>query len=387
MRSQFASAGAAAAILSAAVPLASAQLYSSCNPTENCMLKALVPVIKRDSQKADPADAIEPSLATCPPDVGLDQWEFTSDFTTGNNDSWIGADYTVINYGDNGAEFTINKDTDAPTMHTEFYTFFGYYEVEMKAAPGTGVVSSIVLESDDLDEVDWEFLGGNNTSVQSNYFGKGNTTSYDRGAYHEVDTPVDTWHKYAFRWTNASMEWIIDGTTVRTLEYADALGGKNYPQTPARLSLGVWSAGTKKQNYWTVQWAGGYTDFDEAPFTMYVRNVKIINYNPAKLYNWTDTTGSFESISLSNETVTVNSTATTDGGVNASDEDHSGVVNNGSTSTSSSSGGSTTASSASSSGTAFAQNGSSGASPLMNNAWIFSTTVSLVSFAIGFSLL
>lgn len=25
----------------------------------------------------------------------------------------------------------------------------------MKAAPGTGIVSSIVLESDDLDEIDW----------------------------------------------------------------------------------------------------------------------------------------------------------------------------------------------------------------------------------------
>lgn len=95
------------------------------------------------------------SAATCPPDVGLDQYEFSSDFTTGDNASWVGADYTVIGYGDDGAEFTINKDTDAPTMHTEFYTFFGYYEVEMKAAPGTGVVSSIVLESDDLDEVDW----------------------------------------------------------------------------------------------------------------------------------------------------------------------------------------------------------------------------------------
>lgn len=28
----------------------------------------------------------------------------------------------------------------------------------MQAAPGTGIVSSIVLESDDLDEVDW--VGG-----------------------------------------------------------------------------------------------------------------------------------------------------------------------------------------------------------------------------------
>ncbi|OMP87087.1 putative glycosidase crf1 [Diplodia seriata] len=351
MPSQSAYARATIALFAAAAPLASAQLTSDCNPTEN---------------------------TTCPPNVGLDQYRFSSDFTTGQNESWEGAAYSVINYGDDGVELTVNKDTDAPTMHTEFYTLFGYYEVEMKAAPGTGVVSSIVLESDDLDEVDWEFLGGNNTSVQSNYFGKGNTTSYDRGGFHEVETPVDTWHKYAFEWTNASMNWIIDGTVVRTLKYEDALGGKNYPQTPARLSLGIWSAGTKRQNHWTVEWAGGYTDFSEAPFTMYVRNVTIINYNPAMNYNWTDTTGSFESIDAINKTVSVNSSSVEDAAqASASAAAGLGETHNGSTSSTG----------AAASGTSFAQNGSSAATSLMDGAWMITSTISLVSFAIGFSLL
>ncbi|KAL0257009.1 hypothetical protein SLS55_007819 [Diplodia seriata] len=325
MPSQSAYARAAIALFAAAAPLASAQLTSDCNPTEN---------------------------TTCPPNVGLDQYRFSSDFTTGQNESWEGAAYSVINYGDDGVELTVNKDTDAPTMHTEFYTLFGYYEVEMKAAPGTGVVSSIVLESDDLDEVDWEFLGGNNTSVQSNYFGKGNTTSYDRGGFHEVETPVDTWHKYAFEWTNASMKWIIDGTVVRTLLYEDALGGKNYPQTPARLSL--------------------------APFTMYVRNVTIINYNPAMNYNWTDTTGSFESIDAINKTVSVNSSSVED----AAQASASAAAGLGETHS-----GSASSSGAAASGTSFAQNGSSAATSLMDGAWMITSTISLVSFAIGFSLL
>ncbi|OJD36233.1 glycosidase crf1 [Diplodia corticola] len=346
MHSQSAYARAAIALFAAAAPLASAQLTSDCNPIEN---------------------------STCPPNVGLDQYRFTSDFTTGQNESWEGAAYTVINYGDDGAELTINKDTDAPTMHTEFYTMFGYFEVEMKAAPGTGIVSSIVLESDDLDEVDWEILGGNNTSVQSNYFGKGNTTSYDRGGFHDVETPVDTFHKYAFEWTNASMSWLIDGTVVRTLKYEDALGGKNYPQTPARLSLGVWSAGTKNTAKGTVEWAGGYTDFDEAPFTMYVRNVTIVNYTPAMNYNWTDTTGSFESIEAINKTVAVNS---------------SSVEAAASASSSAAAAGSTSGSSAtSSSGASFAQSGNSAATSLIGQGWVATSTISLVSFAIGFSLL
>lgn len=214
-----------------------------------------------------------------------------------------------------------------------------------------------------------EVLGGNNTSVQSNYFGKGNTTAYDRGGFHDLETPTDTFHKYAFEWTNASMTWIIDGTPVRTLNYSDALGGKNFPQTPSRLSLGVWSAGTHKQAEGTVQWAGGYTDFDEAPFTMYVRNVKIINYNPGMNYNWTDTTGDFSSINVINETVAINSSSADP--LSASNSDSA----------------SSTSSASSSNGTPFSQNGASAASSLLDSAWIIASTVSFVGFAVGFSLL
>lgn len=41
-------------------------------------------------------------------------------------------------------------------MNTEFYIFFGTVSVVMKASPGPGICSSIVLLSDDLDEIDWE---------------------------------------------------------------------------------------------------------------------------------------------------------------------------------------------------------------------------------------
>lgn len=44
----------------------------------------------------------------------------------------------------------------------------------------TLLFGSIVLESDDLDEIDWEFIGGSNNQVQSNFYGKGNTTNYNR---------------------------------------------------------------------------------------------------------------------------------------------------------------------------------------------------------------
>jgi hypothetical protein len=78
----------------------------------------------------------------------------SSDFTAGASDDWKVTN-GVINYNGQGAGFTVAKHGDSPTIQTKEYFFFGTVEVKMQAAPGTGIVSSIVLESDDLDEIDW----------------------------------------------------------------------------------------------------------------------------------------------------------------------------------------------------------------------------------------
>jgi beta-glucanase (GH16 family) len=98
----------------------------------------------------------------------------------------------------------------------------------MKSAPGQGIVSSIVLQSDDLDEVDWEFLGGVDNKVQTNFFGKGNTTSYDRMIQYDVESAQEIYHTYSLDWTAERLQWMIDGVVVRELKYTDAvaLGGK-----------------------------------------------------------------------------------------------------------------------------------------------------------------
>lgn len=46
---------------------------------------------------------------------------------------------------------------------------FGKVDIELQAAPGAGIVSSFVLQSDTLDEIDWEWLGADPDEVQSNY--------------------------------------------------------------------------------------------------------------------------------------------------------------------------------------------------------------------------
>jgi hypothetical protein len=74
------------------------------------------------------------------------------------------------------------------------YLFFGRVTAVLEAAAGAGIVSAFILQSDDLDEIDWEWLGGDTAHVQSNYFSKGDTTTYDRGQTHNVNTPQTTFH-------------------------------------------------------------------------------------------------------------------------------------------------------------------------------------------------
>ena len=252
-----------------AVP-AAAQTWTSCNPL---------------------------NTTDCPTNTALGT-NHTYDFTTSSADDTWNTTAGAITYGSAGAEFTINVRGDAPTIQTEFYLFFGEVEVWMKAATGAGVVSSIVLESDDLDEVDWELIGGNTTHAQSNYFGKGNTTSYDRAIWHPVDKPQENFHNYTTRWTKERIEWFIDGASIRVLEYEDANGGKNFPQTPMNVRLGIWAAGDKANNNYTVQWAGGETDYDNGPYTMYVKSARVTDFSSGSEYSYGDMTGSWESIKI-----------------------------------------------------------------------------------------
>jgi beta-glucanase (GH16 family) len=172
---------------------------------------------------------------------------------------------------------------------------------------------------------------------------------------------VDRFHVYGLNWTQEALTWIIDGTAVRTLEYAEALDGANFPQTPCRVKIGIWAGGASSSEG-TVDWAGGTTDFSEAPFTMYIESVNITNYNPAINYNWTDTSGSYSSVKLLGETVASNSSSS---GTSSSASLDSSV-----TTSIVSSGLSSTSSSAASSVTNVLQSSAASSSQTLRAVWL-----------------
>ncbi|KIL88331.1 hypothetical protein FAVG1_08410 [Fusarium avenaceum] len=255
--------------------LVSAQTFTDCNP------------LKED----------------CPANPAFGKGVTTCNFVRGECGAFKENSDSMIKYEKSGAKFTIKKETNAPTIATEKYIFFGRVDVEVQAAPGQGIVTAVVLQSDTLDEIDWEWLGGDTTQVQSNYFSKGDTSTYDRGAFHTVSDPQAAFHKYTIEWNKDVVQWIIDGQVVRTLKAAEV---KGFPESPMQIKLGTWCAGGSQTELGTLQWSGGLTDFSKAPFDAYYKSVTIVDYaggnGPAvkgvKEYVYGDHSGSADSIEI-----------------------------------------------------------------------------------------
>ncbi|KAI5970039.1 CRH1 [Candida margitis] len=199
-----------------------------------------------------------------------------------------------VTTSDEGLSLTINKRYDNPSVHSNFYLMFGYVEVELKAAEGKGIVSSFFMQSDDLDEIDIELFGGDEYEWQSNYFVQGNTSTYDRGGYHQITpNPLTNYHKYAINWTKDSLDWIVDGSVIRSLKITNSQG---YPQTPMRIYAGIWAGGDPSNEEGTIEWAGGETDYSDVPFTMHIKSITAIDYSTGSEYSYSDQSGYWQSI-------------------------------------------------------------------------------------------
>ncbi|KAI1340942.1 hypothetical protein F5Y15DRAFT_36666 [Xylariaceae sp. FL0016] len=259
-----------------------------------------------------------PTQGSCEPIPGFTE-DYSIDFTTTSTlpSEWIQADYEPISFGPKGVEFTLTDPTIAHYIWTKEYLHYGHVEVVMQTAPGIGVISSAVLMSDDLDEIDWEFSGndfGQSTpTLQTNWFGKGVTGWWDRGTQPHVATNLTkNFHTFTLDWLPDSLTWSVDGTVIRTLYARDGDSDTHqYPQTPARFHLGVWDAGGPDVAWWTVNWAGGSTDVRGFPYTAYVKSVNIRPYKPCPMYKYMDTSGSSGSVKCVDSGITEASSSTT----------------------------------------------------------------------------
>jgi len=269
----------AVALLATLLPTALAQTHTDCNPlnTTGC------------------------------PDMPALGGNATFNFNdTWNTNIWEKKNQGKAEWSKFGTSFQVDVRGDSPNINSNFYLFFGRVEVVMKAAPGQGIISSAILQSEDLDEIDWEFKGGDTTNVFTNYYGKGNDTIVEgdppRGQQFKMKSaPQDDFHNYTLDWTKDRIQWWLDDEMIRELKFADAKGGAEYPQTPMNIRIGSWAGGDKENNKPdTVSWAGGETDFSKGPFTMLVKSVYAQDYTEAKMYSWEgmDESGSMDKVKV-----------------------------------------------------------------------------------------
>ncbi|KAK6512258.1 hypothetical protein TWF481_001148 [Arthrobotrys musiformis] len=263
---------------SAALPAALAQTWTDCNP------------LKKE----------------CPCNPGLGK-TYSFDFTKGEGSEIFPPDkYFPVRYEKDGIHLPVKKKGDAPTIISTKYVLGGRLDCTLKIAPGKGIVSSLVFQSADLDEIDYEWIGSKPLEAQSNYFGKGNTETYNRGAVHPVKNAVENFIKFSIDWTQERIIWYIDDVVVRTLtpaNSADLYGSNNYyPQTPMQIKIGAWAAGDPSNADGVIEWSDGPIDYSQAPFDMVIQSLTITDYSKgATEYCYGDRSGSWASIEISTD--------------------------------------------------------------------------------------
>lgn len=116
---------------------------------------------------------------------------------------------------------------------------YGYYEVCMKPAKCSGVVSSFFTYTNSpvWDEIDIEFLGKDTTKVQFNYYVNGvggHEHMHDLG----FDASAD-FHVYGFDWQEGSITWYVDGKDVYTATPPEQ--GEAFPSHNQQIMMNVWN--------------------------------------------------------------------------------------------------------------------------------------------------
>lgn len=178
----------------------------------------------------------------------------------------------------------LNERFQNPMIESNFYILYGKVECEILASSGQGIISSFYLQSNDLDEIDIaELFGGNPYEFQSNFFIKGNTTTWDRGGYHQIRNPLQYFNKYTVEWTPTEIKWWCNDILVRTLENSNTYG---IPRSPMAVKLSLWAGGDESNQPGTILWAGGKCDYKEMPYMMKVRNLRVSDYSSGTVYSY-----------------------------------------------------------------------------------------------------
>jgi len=186
---------------------------------------------------------------------GHDGKWFKADFVYRNNVQRTGWEADHVIFDDEGMELLMLRERkeSQPNTGAEYQRMgryhYGRYEVVMRAAPGSGLVSSFFTHTgpsqggDPHDEIDIEFLGHRTEELHINYFTAGRMA----GSVY-VPLPYDAaeqFQLYAFEWEPDEIRWYVGDQLV----FTGTPELHPIPQTPGRLIMNLWT-GSENQYAW-----------------------------------------------------------------------------------------------------------------------------------------
>ncbi|KAK9247438.1 concanavalin A-like lectin/glucanase domain-containing protein [Lipomyces tetrasporus] len=272
---------------------------------------------------------------------------------------------------------TMPNGSVGTVIATSTYVWYGKVDVVMKSSRGQGVVTAFILFSDVQDEIDWEFVGADLGTVQTNFYYQGILDWFNSQNISLADTFAN-WHTYSVDWQQDYIQWSVDGQVGRTLykndTYNATSGVYKFPQTPSRVQLSLWPGGLASNAPGTIAWAGGEINWDSEDIQQYgydyaiVKSVDVqcysppafVNQNGGKSYRYLNRNGTQESVVITDDDTVLASFEASGTDMNAGESSSSSSA---AASSSSSSDASTTSSSSSTSTSGNRSSASSVTSP------------------------
>ncbi|KAI9930664.1 hypothetical protein ASPWEDRAFT_171288 [Aspergillus wentii DTO 134E9] len=309
---------------------------------------------------------------------------------------WVYSGYPKVENG--SLMLTMPNQTTGSLVSLNHYIWYGKVSAKVKSSRGGGVITGFILMSDDKDEIDYEWVGYNLTSVQTDFYFQG-VQNYSN----EVTVPVDSntysdWHEYTIDWKPDAIDWLVDGKVLHTLTknstYNATANRYQFPQSPSRLEMSLWPGGLSTAGTGTIEWAGGLVDWDSDDIKEYgyyyamYKDITIECYSPPegtivkgdKSYVYTSYSGLSETFEVSGNDTVLNNLQDT--GLNMT----AGSKTDSSSSSGSSSGSGSGSGSGSSSGSDSGDGKESGASSRSENI-MQGSLLAAFSAAVVFSLM
>ncbi|KAL3231430.1 putative glycosidase CRH2 [Nakaseomyces bracarensis] len=202
---------------------------------------------------------------------------------------WTYSGYLIDYPDEESIILAMPKNSGGSVLSSTRYMWYGKMSAKLKTSHLGGVVTAFIMFSDVQDEVDFEFVGADLGTVQTNYYFQG-ILNYTNSANLTASDTFENFHTYEVDWHPDYITWSVDGVVGRTLyknaTYNDTTGEYQFPQTPAKVQLSLWPGGNATNAPGTIAWAGGAINWD-APdiqdpgyYYMVLQEANITCYDP-----------------------------------------------------------------------------------------------------------